>query len=79
MLVISMCKASGVAGEDEGPPAPSQPSLPAAQAFDQALVKEERVARSGGPLDSDLLISRLPALLPALLPPAATRLQLALG
>lgn len=85
-----MCKASGADGEGEPPP----PFLLAmVLAFERcgdgvtnrALVKEETIPRSGGPLDSDLLIrqalSRPPTRPPSLslVPRAATCLQPALG
>lgn len=76
-----MCKASGADGEGETPPPPPLISLLATVlAFERcgdgvtnrALVKEETIPRSGGPLDSDLLIrqalSRPPALPPSRLP-----------
>lgn len=71
-----MCKASGAGGEDEAhlPPPLLVTVLPFERCGDgvtnRALVKEETIPRSGGPLDSDLLIRQALSRPPSLLSPA---------
>lgn len=93
-----MCKASGADGEGEPPPTTTSliSLLATVLAFERcgdgvtnrALVKEETIPRSGGPLDSDLLIRQalsrppspppLPSALPPSLPPSRSCLGLLL-